>query len=197
MLVLQSREPLRPWVDSEAVSLAGDAVAAKTLYARLAPFAGRHAIASNEGSVGIVDRYLGLLAATMGRLDDAEGHLAAAIPILDAMGARPWRAHAEHDLAKVLRLRGAPGDAERAAALDRAAVAAASEIGMAFAQEIGTRSAPIDATGLDSVETGVDPPQDGPSGMHGGSFAATFRHESNSHVPGAHRRVQRRSERPP
>ena len=52
---------------------------------------------------GAVDRYLGLLAATLDRLDEAEGHLTAAIAFNEQMGARPWVAHCQHDLAGVLR----------------------------------------------------------------------------------------------
>ena len=87
---------------SEASALLGDVAAARTLYGQLLPFAGRHAIGHAEGSVGAVDRYLGLLAATIGNIDDAERHLVAAIATLQTMGARPWTAHAQHDLAEVL-----------------------------------------------------------------------------------------------
>ena len=52
---------------SEASALLGDVAAARVLYEQLLPFAGRHAIGHAEGSVGAVDRYLGLLAATIGK----------------------------------------------------------------------------------------------------------------------------------
>ena len=120
----------------EACALLGDAAVAETLYERLAPFAGRHAIGHSDGSVGAVDRYLGLVAATLGRLDDAVRHLAAAIEINDRMGARPWTAHCQHDLADVLRRRDAPGDGARAAELDAAALAIALALGMALATRI-------------------------------------------------------------
>ena len=121
---------------SEACARLGDASAASTLYEQLAPFAGRHAIGHAEGSVGAVDRYLGLLAATLGRLDDAERHLTAAIQFNERMGARPWTAHSQHDLAQVLLRRDAPGDRDRAEQLDVAAGATAEMLGMVLAHQI-------------------------------------------------------------
>ncbi len=121
---------------SDADALLGDEAAAAVLYRQLEPFAGRHAIGHAEGSVGAVDRYLGLLAATLGRLDDAERHLTAAIEVNEGMGARPWAAHSRHDLAAVLRRRGAAGDEVRAGALDRAARETAVALGMALAEQI-------------------------------------------------------------
>jgi hypothetical protein len=115
---------------SEACALLAHASAAAVLYEQLTPFAGRHAIGHVEGSVGAVDRYLGLLSATVDRLDEAVRHLDDAITVNQRMGARPWTAHAQHDLAGVLRRRDAPGDAERATELDAAALATAREIGM-------------------------------------------------------------------
>ena len=118
---------------SEACALLDDASGAAPLYEQLAPFAGRHAIGHAEGSVGAVDRYLGLLAATLGDLDDAVRHLTAAIEINERMGARPWTAHSQHDLAEVLLRRNAPEDRQRAADLERAAMAMARSLGMALA----------------------------------------------------------------
>src|SRR6266568_605868 len=99
---------------SEACSLLGDAASAAILYDQLVPFAGRQAIGFGEGSVGAVDRYLGLLATTMGRLDDAERHLAEGIEMNERMGSRPWAAHTRHDLARMLLARDGPGDRDRA-----------------------------------------------------------------------------------
>lgn len=122
---------------SEACYLLADAPAAATLYEQLRPFAGRHAIGHPEGSLGAVDRYLGLLTATLGRFDEAVRHLAAAIEINDGMGARPWTAHSQHDLGQVLLRRDAPGDRDRAEQLDVAAGATAEMLGMVLAEQIG------------------------------------------------------------
>jgi tetratricopeptide (TPR) repeat protein len=134
---------------SECAALLGDAGAARILYEQLLPFAGRHAIGHAEGSVGAVDRYLGLLAATLGNLDDAEAHLVSAIATLEEMAARPWLAHAQHDLAVVLRQRNAPGDHERANALDRTALATAQSLAMVLVQEIAAE--PVGEHGASSV----------------------------------------------
>ena len=122
---------------SEACALLGDASAAATLYEQLSPYAGRHAIGFSDGSIGAVDRYLGLLAATRGQLDDAVRHLATAIEVNEGMGARPFAAHCRHDLAGVLRQRDAAGDRGRADQLDEAARITAGQLGMALAGRIG------------------------------------------------------------
>jgi tetratricopeptide (TPR) repeat protein len=115
---------------SEACSLLGDADAAAVLYAQLTPFAGRHAVGFAEGSLGAVDRYLGLLAATMGRLQDAERHLTDAIRLNEQMDARPWTAHTQADLARLLLRRVGQGDRDRARDLQEAAIATARALGM-------------------------------------------------------------------
>lgn len=131
---------------SDACSALGDGSAAATLYAQLLPFSGAHAIGQAEGSVGCVDRYLGLLAATIGRADDAERHLTNGIAANERLGAWPWVAHTQHDLAAVLRRRAGSGDAQRATALDGTALATARRIGMTVLQaEIGEVSDPIGA----------------------------------------------------
>jgi tetratricopeptide (TPR) repeat protein len=127
---------------SEACALLSDGAAATTLYDRLLPYAGRNAVAIAEGSVGVVDRYLGLLSATLGRLDDAVRHLSDAQRINEGMGALPWAAHCQHDLAAILRRRGAAGDLELAEAADLAALATARHLGMALAAGIETVQLP-------------------------------------------------------
>jgi tetratricopeptide (TPR) repeat protein len=127
---------------SDACAMLGDQAAAAVLYSQLLPFSGGHAIGHTEGSVGSVDRYLGLLAATMGRPDDAVRHLTHGIAANERLGAWPWAAHTQHDLAGVLRRRAGAGDVQRANALDAAALATARRLGMsALEAEIGEGSA--------------------------------------------------------
>jgi tetratricopeptide (TPR) repeat protein len=104
---------------SNAVAVLGDRDRAEVLYGQLLPYSGRHAIGHAEGSVGVVDHYLGLLAETMDRHDDAERFLNAAIDELTEQGGRPWAARARRELATVLRKRNASGDAARADELDQ------------------------------------------------------------------------------
>ena len=130
---------------AEAAALLGAREASAMLYAQLLPHAGRHAIGHTEGSVGAVDRYLGLLAAAIDRPDDAIRHLEDAVHINERMGARPWIAHSRADLAEVLRRRDAPGDTVRAGELEAGALASAHAIGMtALAATLETRASRAD-----------------------------------------------------
>ncbi|MFN8174772.1 MAG: BTAD domain-containing putative transcriptional regulator [Solirubrobacteraceae bacterium] len=99
---------------AETASAVGDAGLAAPLYARLLPYADRIAVAYPEISVGSVSRYLGLLAATAGRWEDAEGHYTRAREANAAIGARPWLARTLRDQARMLLGRGAAGDRDRA-----------------------------------------------------------------------------------
>jgi tetratricopeptide (TPR) repeat protein len=141
---------------AEAASLLGDASAADVSYGRLLPFAGRPAIAHRLGSLGAVDRYLGLGAATLERLDHAVLHVESAIRVNERMGARPWQAHAQADLATLLERRRADSDATRAAELRAEAQRIASALGMtvllaalgqAARSSIGQRPAATEAVG--------------------------------------------------
>jgi tetratricopeptide (TPR) repeat protein len=140
---------------SEACARLGDTSNAEILYGQLAPFTGGHAIGQGDGSLGAIDRYLGLLAQTMGRLGDAEHHLRAAIVLNGQMDARPWMAHSQHDLAVVLRRRGADRDDALAADLDRAALETALALGMtALVEQIDSHSQPETATTAAVAEGG-------------------------------------------
>jgi hypothetical protein len=163
---------------SHACALLGDASAALALYEQLAPFAGRHAIGHAEGSIGVVDTYLGLLAATLGRPDDAERHLAAAVALLDEQGGRPWRAHAQHDLASVLRRRGHDGDAKRAAELDAEALVTATEIGMVLADEIHASAQPSPPDTSDAADSRPDWRDGGTFRREGDSWAIEYGDEA-------------------
>jgi DNA-binding CsgD family transcriptional regulator/tetratricopeptide (TPR) repeat protein len=115
---------------AEACYLLGNETAAAVLYDQLLPFRGRHAIGHAEGSVGAVDRYLGLLAATLGRLEEAERHFEDALEMNARMGARPWVAHTQHEYARMLAERGRGKDRDRAVSLLTSALETGEEIGM-------------------------------------------------------------------
>jgi tetratricopeptide (TPR) repeat protein len=100
------------------------------LYSILLPFEAFYAVAPIEGVFGALARGLGELATALGRYDEAEQHLEAAIELEQRMGARPWLAHAQHDLAAALMARGAPGDRERARGHLGDALASYRELGM-------------------------------------------------------------------
>jgi tetratricopeptide (TPR) repeat protein len=126
---------------ADACALLGERGEAAVLHELLAPFTGRLAIGHLEGSVGVVDRYVGLLAATMGRLTPAAAHLADAVRLNEELGARPWTAYSQRDLAAVLRRRDEPGDRAEAEVLERAALRTATSTGMALADELRARLA--------------------------------------------------------
>ena len=70
-----------------------------------------------------------------------------AVQINERMGARPWTAHSQHDLADVLRRRNVLGDRQRAGELERAAMATARSLGMALAPPLDpeVETAPADS----------------------------------------------------
>jgi DNA-binding CsgD family transcriptional regulator len=93
---------------------------------------------------GAADRYLGMLAATLGELDLAAEHFEHALGFNRSMGARTWVAHTLYAFGRTLRHRGCPGDDERATAMLTEAAGLAERIGMpmllARARALGART---------------------------------------------------------
>jgi predicted ATPase/DNA-binding winged helix-turn-helix (wHTH) protein len=117
---------------AETCRVLGDAALASLVEAALAPYAGRQIlIGVASAGYGAVDRYLGLLSATLDRVDEAIARLEAGRRSDAAMGAEGLAAHGAVDLARVLAARGAPGDRARAQALADEARDAAARLGSA------------------------------------------------------------------
>jgi tetratricopeptide (TPR) repeat protein len=115
---------------SEAAAALGDAERAAALARILAPHA-RHWIVWAEGiPLGPTALPLGLLARTMGCLDEALAHFEFAVAESRRTGARPYLARGLYEQAVLLRVRDAAGDASGAAALLAEADAVAEAIGM-------------------------------------------------------------------
>jgi DNA-binding SARP family transcriptional activator len=114
---------------AETCTLLHDRTAAAVLYQRLAPYGELNAYDPPEGSRGSVARYLGLLAATLGRDEQAAAHFEQAITINRQMGARLWLAHTQRDYAQML-TNNRPGDRERALALINGAITTFRELGL-------------------------------------------------------------------
>ena len=113
---------------AQACARIGDGDAARDIYQRLVRIRGREVIAGiGAMACGCVDRYLGLLARTIGANDTAEEHFRSAIDFDREIGAKPWVAHAEFDLAKLLRSRRKVIEAKRYAVR---ALMTAQELGM-------------------------------------------------------------------
>jgi tetratricopeptide (TPR) repeat protein len=115
---------------SEVVHHVGDVERAAQLYRLLTPYRNRMAFAAAEGFLGSVSRHLGLLGSVLLRYDEAIEHFEAAMSANRAMGAPPWVAHTQHDLASLLLRRSSPPDLERAQALLAEARQTCEELGM-------------------------------------------------------------------
>jgi hypothetical protein len=112
-----------------ACAATGQAQHAAVLYNQLAPHRGL--VGSGGASVaGAVDHYLGLLATTLGRHDEADAHFAAAAGIHDRMGAPTLLARTRLEWATLLLRRRHPGDAERAQGLLHQGLAVAVDLGL-------------------------------------------------------------------
>jgi eukaryotic-like serine/threonine-protein kinase len=118
-------------VAAEVAVYLRDAERAARIYELMLPYADRNiTIGWYEVSYGAVARYLGKLAALVGRFDEAERHFDQAIAMHQALGAIAWQAHAHHEYAAMLLARGAANDHERAAELIQSALASADTLGM-------------------------------------------------------------------
>jgi tetratricopeptide (TPR) repeat protein len=110
----------------------GDAAAARSVYDELTPYADRFVVAGGAvGCGGAVSRFLGLCALALDQLDDAVRWLRAAVASNRRIGAAPFVARAQAELATALGRRGQPGDAEEVRQLLAEAATAATELGMA------------------------------------------------------------------
>jgi tetratricopeptide (TPR) repeat protein len=103
---------------AEVCAFLGDTARAATLYRLLLPYAGYNLLLG-FGLVcyGSASRYLGLLATTISRWQEAERHFEHALETNARMGAKPWLAHTQQQYAEMLLARGQPGDREKAVSL--------------------------------------------------------------------------------
>jgi predicted ATPase/DNA-binding CsgD family transcriptional regulator len=129
---------------ADACTAVGDTDLAALVYCELAPLRGGNVVIGHGVAVyGAADRYLGMLAATLGQPDLAAEHFEEALAFNRAMGARTWVAHTLYAYGRTLRTRDDDGDAARAAAMLTEAAALAEDIGMpmllARARALGAR----------------------------------------------------------
>jgi DNA-binding SARP family transcriptional activator len=115
---------------AETARALGHTQGASVLYERLLPYGDHVAICYPDVSIGAVSLYLAMLAETLSRPDDAVRHFEEAIAMNERIGARPWLAHARHDLGALLLAHGRPADADRARQLISRALATYRELGM-------------------------------------------------------------------
>jgi class 3 adenylate cyclase/tetratricopeptide (TPR) repeat protein len=126
-------------IEVEVVHQLDDRAGAAALLDRLMPYPEMFSVIAGM-SVGCTGYFLGLLEATLGRLDAAIAHLADAADIYDRVGAPAHLGRARVAWARALLARRAPGDAEQARALLTAAVTAAREFGFVSVER---RAAPL------------------------------------------------------
>lgn len=115
---------------TDAAAAVGDEVIAASLYPELAPHEGTNILIGHMvGCYGAADRYLGMLAATLGEWERAESHFERALELNRKLGARTWLAHTAYEYGRMLLRRGRDGR-DRAGELLGEAGRLAEEIGM-------------------------------------------------------------------
>ena len=139
-----------------AITLGHDDDAA-ALYDRLTVFRGEHVVGSAgvANYLGPVELHLGVVAAGLGRLDEAVADLTAAVAQAETAGAPAFAAEARYHLAVVRAERNQPGDVDAAVDLARVAERAVRTYGMhafdervaALVRRLGAseRSSPLSA----------------------------------------------------
>jgi DNA-binding CsgD family transcriptional regulator/tetratricopeptide (TPR) repeat protein len=130
-------EPLRQlWLASltyitDACSAVGDEETAALVYPALEPLTGKNVMVGNLVTCyGAADRYLGMLARTLGEWDRAEEHFERAIELNRQMRAATWLAHTQYEYARLI-LVSRPQQRQQAMALLEEADELAAGIGMA------------------------------------------------------------------
>ena len=117
---------------AEVVASLADIGTATRMYERFVPYSG---LAVASGAVahcpGAVDRYLGQLAATLGRWEEAEAHYQGALDLETGLRSPPLLARTRYWYGRLLVERARPGDDERAHDLLKSALETAELLGMA------------------------------------------------------------------
>src|SRR5262249_19856954 len=123
----------------------------------LLPHADRNVVASwwSPAYIGSVSRYLGLLAATAGHVDDAARHFEDGERANARLGVRGQLAHTKFDHARVLFARNGPGDREHGLRLLGEARITAEELGLGRLRERIAQVAPPPLPAEATSETGA------------------------------------------
>jgi DNA-binding CsgD family transcriptional regulator/tetratricopeptide (TPR) repeat protein len=140
---------------TDASVAVNDETIAALLYPELAPLAGSNVMVGHlVAYYGAADRYLGMLAGTLGEWELAEAHFERALAANLAMEAKTWLAHTNYEYARMLLARG-DEHGDRAQALLIEADRLARMIGMtALCKRIAAMrvsTAPAGAGGRDSI----------------------------------------------
>jgi DNA-binding CsgD family transcriptional regulator len=115
---------------TDASAALGDEATAAIVYPELEPLSGANVMIGHlVGYYGAADRYLGMLATTLGEWERAEQHFERAMELNRQMGSATWLAHTAYEYAHLLLTRPS-GDRDRADALLAEAAELAERIGM-------------------------------------------------------------------
>jgi DNA-binding CsgD family transcriptional regulator len=135
---------------TDACTALGDEAMAAIVYPELESLAGANVMIGHLVSCyGAADRYLGMLAATLGESERAEEHFERALELNRRMEMPTWVAHTAYQYARFLHMRGGVAGRTRAQALAGEAAALAELIGM---RELLAR---IRALGVPTVAAGL------------------------------------------
>jgi DNA-binding CsgD family transcriptional regulator/tetratricopeptide (TPR) repeat protein len=139
---------------ADACAALGDRAAAELVYPQLLPHAGTNVMIGHlVACYGAADRYLGMLAATLGAWANADVHFERALALNRRMGARTWLAHTAYEYGRALLARGpTEGERERAHALLAEAATLAERIGMpALLARTRALGSPVPRPGRDGL----------------------------------------------
>lgn len=116
---------------AEVCAYLGDVRRARILYQMLLPYAERNLLAGTSvACFGAASRFLGMLAATEMRWNDAERHFRHAIEMNARQGAKTWLAHSQFEYARMLRARAEAKDSPQIERLLGEASVAARALGL-------------------------------------------------------------------
>ncbi len=116
---------------AEACARIGHREYAPKLYELLRPHEARNVVYGDaQLTYGSTSRYLGLLAETLGRSDDAVEHFEEAMEMHQKMGATAWLAHTQYECARTLLRSGRGRERARAQVLLQEALHSVEDLGM-------------------------------------------------------------------
>jgi tetratricopeptide (TPR) repeat protein len=122
-------------LSAEVCAELGDVPGAAVLSRLLAPYADQFVTPGPLACLGSVARYLGRLAATLGRLDEADAYFAAAAAAHTRIGAPAWLVRTQLDWADLLLTRQGHGDVQEAVKLLDQALGTARQLALSAVEQ--------------------------------------------------------------
>jgi tetratricopeptide (TPR) repeat protein len=148
LIPFDSRRSLSLSYLADAATFVADRQRSSVLYRELLPYAELCIANYHTTCYGPASRYLGMLATTLGRFDEAAAHFQDALIRCESLQSPLWATHTRYHLARMLLTRRRPADADYAERLTRTAQETAAQLGMRAMEE---RSGRLLASGLDVI----------------------------------------------